>query len=383
MDDKKLFKLGIAAAVMAVLSFVVSIPRNDKSSEVAPNTPLIQGFDTSIIAAIEISGLGKNTRIVNNGDGFVVESKENYPALYSEVNNLIVQCLDMKVSEFVTSNADNFADLKVMDSNADRLIKFFDKDGKLITGIAVGKRDENGGGTFVRKLNPDEKAVSKVFLTEKVGWINTNPTSYVEKRLLECTRNDLVKVDVTTPAGSYTIAGVKDGENVTPELKADTPEGKELKRTVVSNVFDAAKNISFTDMETAEKSDKSLKFDYKYVVDTADQTEITLQIAKGKVDNAEKYFVKASSKYLNKEFMDKVKSGSLQVSKDKKAMEDADQNLQTYQAVQDFNTRHKDWVYIMEPYQATKMIKNLDEMFEDVKKDESEDAAGPVPAIQQ
>ena len=382
MDDKKLFKLGVAAVVMAVLAFLVSIPKGEKSSVIAPNTPLIQGFDTSKIASIEVSGVNKVAKIVKDGDGFVVESKGNYPALYSEVNNLIVQCLDMKVSEFVTSNADNFADLKVMDSNAERTVKFYDTDGKLLAGVIVGKKDENGGGTFVRKLNADEKAVSKVYLADKVGWINTNPTSYLEKRLLECTRNDIARVDVTTPAGSYTIVGEKNGDDVTPVLKAETPEGKELKKTIVNNTFDAAKNIQFTDVETADSAAvKNVNFDSKYVVETADKTEITLQVGKGQYNNAEKYFVKASSKYLNKEFMDKVMSGNLQISKDKKSMEDADQNLQTYQAVQDFNDRHGSWVYVLEPYQATKMVKNLDEMFEDIKKEETDEQAG-APAIQ-
>ncbi len=381
MDDKKLFKLVAAAVVMVVLALLVSMPADSGSDKVAANTPLIQGMGTDNIAAIEVSGGGKKARLVKTDSGFVVESRENYPALFSEVNGLIVNCLDIKVSEYITSNPDNYAELQVMESNADKLIKFFDAEGKLITGVVIGKRDQSTGRTFVRKLSADEKAESKVYLADRVSWIYTNPVSYVEKRILECTRDNISSVEVTTPEGAYTIVAKKEADKVKPEL-INIPEGKEVKGTDFEGVFDAATDISFDDMQKVKSVQQDLKYNYKYVIKSNDQTILTLKIAKGQADGTEKFFMTCSSVYDNKEFMAKVKAGNLSISKDKKAMEDADQQLQTYQSVEDFNARHKDWVYTMEPYKANKLVKSLSTLIQDIPAPAAEDNSQPeaVPA---
>ncbi|MBN2842204.1 MAG: DUF4340 domain-containing protein, partial [Sedimentisphaerales bacterium] len=178
MDDKKLFKIGLAAVIMVVLACLVSMPAREQADVVVAGTPLIQGLDTKSISAIEVSGVGKTARLVKNDTGFVVESKNNYPAVYAEVNKLLVNCLDIKISEFVTANPENYIDLQVAESNADRSIKFFGQDGKLITGLIIGKRDQQSGRTYVRTVSADEKAVSRVYLADRVAWIYTNPVSY-------------------------------------------------------------------------------------------------------------------------------------------------------------------------------------------------------------
>ncbi len=373
MDDKKLFKIGLAAAIMVVLACLVSMPAKEQADVVA-GTPLVQGLDTKSITAIEVSGVGKTARLVKNESGFVVESKNNYPAVYAEVNKLLVNCLDIKISEFVTANPDNYIDLQVADSNADRSIKFFGQDGKLITGVIIGKRDQQSGRTYVRTISADEKAVSRVYLADRVAWIYTNPVSYVEKGLLKCEKADITSVSVTTSEGAYTLLAKTDESGTVSPVLDNIPEGKEVKEADLKQVFEAATDISFDDLQLASETDSTLKFDTRYVVTTSDKTVLTLEVAKGNIEGAEKYFIKCSSRYDNKEFMDKVASGNFTVGKDKESMEAADSQLQVYQAVQDFNARHKGWVYIMESYKGAKLSKNLSDLVQDIAKPEAQTA---------
>ncbi len=371
MNDKKLIKLAGATLIMVVLAVIVSIPGGRSSDSVAANTPLIQGINTKDIAVIEASGVGKVTRLVKTDNGFVVESRENYPALYSEVNSLIVNCLDIKVSDFVTSNPDNFADLQVMEANADRVVKFINAEGKLITGVIIGKKDQVSGRTYVRKLPANENELSKVYLADRVAWVYTNPISYLEKRLLQCERSDIASVKVTTTDGSYSIVGIVENETVKPILQ-NIPEGRNVKQADVEKVFDAATNITFDDVQRAESVNEPLKYQYSFVVTSTDQTEMTLNMAKVQVAGTEKYYLTCSGKYLNTEFMEKVRAGNLSVSSDKEAMAQADLQLQTYQSIRDFNARHQGWVYTMELFNANKLIKNLSELLEEIPKPEAE-----------
>ncbi|MBN2844209.1 MAG: hypothetical protein JXM68_14070, partial [Sedimentisphaerales bacterium] len=208
------------------------------------------------------------------------------------------------------------------------------------------------------------------------------PVSYVEKGLLKCETADITSVAVTTSQGAYTLVAKTDESGTVSPVLENIPAGKEVKETDVKQVFEAAADISFDDLQLASEADSTLKFDTRYVVTTSDKTVLTLEVAKGNIDGAEKYFIKCSSRYDNKEFMDKVASGNFTVGKDKESMEAADSQLQVYQAVQDFNTRHAGWVYIMESYKGAKLSKNLSDLVQDIAKPEAETESGveTVPA---
>ena len=388
MSDKNLMKLGIAAAVMAVLAIIVSIPRSEKVSEIVKGTPLIQGIDTTSIAAIEVSGSGKTARLEKSGDGFVVANKDNYPALLEKVNKLIVDCLDITIDNMVTDNPENHTDLEVLESNAKHVVKFFDKDNKLITGLVVGKRDESGAGVYVRKLSDKPEVSSKVYITPQTSWLQANPVSYVEKKLLECEKKDIQNVAVTTPEGTYQIVAQPAGDDVKLSLP-NIPEGKQAKGKEYESVFGAATSIEFSDLKKASDIDPSVKFDYSYVISSNDQTELILKIAKSSEAGQDKYYVKCSSEYKNKEFMQKLKSGSISIDGSKESMEKADSQIQVFQSTQDFNTRHKDWVYVLDSWKAGNMVKSFSDLIEDIPQPEDADSAensgqevGPSPAGQ-
>ncbi len=389
MSDKNLMKIGIVAAIMAVLAIVVSIPRTEKVSEIVKDTPLIQGMNTTDIAAIEVEGSGKKARLEKNGDNFVVANKDNYPALIENVNKLIVDCLDIKVEDMVTDNPDNHTELEVLESNAKHIVKFFDKDNKLITGIVVGKRDDNGAGVYVRKLSEKPEEAARVYLAPKTAWLQANPISYVQKKLLECEKKDVSSVTVTTPEGSYSVVAKLKGENVDLSLP-NIPEGKQAKGLEYESVFGAATNIEFSDIKKVSDIDASVKFDYSYVILCADQTELTLKIAKSSEAGQDKYYVKCFSEYKNKEFMDKQKSGSISFdASSKESMEELDNQIQVYQSTQEFNARHKDWVYVLESWKAGSMVKSFSELIEDIPQvedkepeDSSGQKVGPQPSGQ-
>ena len=87
--------------------------------------------------------------------------------------------------------------------------------------------------------------------------------------------------------------------------------------------------------------------------------------------------------------MQKMQSGSISIDGSKESMEKADKELQVFQSTQDFNSRHKDWVYVLESWKAGNMVKNFSELIEDIPQPEEDEPetngapqVGPQPSGQ-
>ena len=59
--------------------------------------------------------------------------------------------MDIKSNELITTLAANHADLEVTENNAQYVVKLFDEQDQLITGVVIGKTIESGD-TYVLSL---------------------------------------------------------------------------------------------------------------------------------------------------------------------------------------------------------------------------------------
>ena len=240
MTNKKLAILAVVAVVLVIFTWVLSSMTGRSVKKGKLNAPLLQGLNTRDIAGITLSEGKETTKLQSKGNEFVLTNKDNYPVLISKVNNLIASCLDIKTAELVTENPANHADLEVTEDTTDQtkphtknIVKFLDANGKLITGLVVGKRDYETGGAYVRLISDEPKVSNRVYLTLNAPWLQMSPMSYIEKKLFMVKKEDIASVTVTGPKGSYNITSDEAGKIT---LK-DIPEGKKAKGTVKSLVY--------------------------------------------------------------------------------------------------------------------------------------------------
>jgi len=367
MNNQRLGILALVAAVMVVWAAVQSRVPGRRGADQSGPAYLVQGLDSAAIGSIVV-GQGKDAIKIERQQGqFVVVNEVNYPADTKQINDLIEKSLDIKTSEVYTSNPKNHEELEVTEAKAKHVVKFFKQDGSLLTGIVIGKSQENGQDTYVRLTSDDT-----VFLARSVPWFRDKALDYINQEIATVKREDVNAVTVTTLEGAYTLRPQKEGDGV---VLAGVPADKKLKDSDAKSVFNALASLRFDDVNRPEDV-KGLAFDHGYVCRLNNSTEYRLQLAK---KGAKTYLI-CEAQYTDPA---KVTINPNQVdSQDELKKKEA--KLQAQENAVKFASRHKGWVYEIPDWKAKFLMMNRSALLEDVKKEAPEKAADPnqPPAVQ-
>jgi hypothetical protein len=363
MSNRTLTILGIIAAGMIILAAIQSRLVNQSLSPSSTEPAyLIQGLDVSGIAKI-VLGMGSSTVTLSREDNnpFVIKDKDDYPATVNEINSLLNTCLDIKGDELITSSADNFEDLEVTEEKASKLVKFYDAQDNLITGLVIGKSASEGSGTYIRLVNNDD-----VYLTTSSTWIRTNTADYFGKELLKVQQDDIMEVTVTSPDYSYTIQNTPGQDPVLLYV----PEGKKAKVAECKTVLSATGNLNLSDVMKNLPSE-DLKFNHSYVCKLINSTVYTIEIAK----QNDKAYVKCRA-----EFTDKTPIVKEQREESEEELKAKEEKLLARDAAEEFNQKHGGWIYELSNWQMKNLTKDMADLLEDLPEEKpAEPEAQPAP----
>jgi hypothetical protein len=362
MTDRKLSLLAIAAVIVAGGAILQSrLAHRAGASAMFQSSPLIQGLALDAIARITItSEKGEKTTTLEKKDKqFVVVDKNGYPANVSAVNTLLNNCLDIRTTEHITSDAANHADLGITDQTARYGVRFFNAEGKEITGVLISEMQSNPDGAFARLTTSNE-----AYFIQSPPWLSTGPIDYIDSTLIQADRAKMRKVIVKGPSGEYVLTSA-DGSDVV--VLEPMPEGKQFKGTTYRSVFGALSGLRCEDVMSDEKAPEGLAYNQSYVCQMEDTTVYTVML--GKLD--EKTYVTLSAEFLDKTPVEKERRVESEEELKKK-----EAKLLAIDAVEAFNQRHKGWVYQIPSYKATELTKKMEELLED-KPAPTEDNAEP------
>jgi hypothetical protein len=357
MSDRKLVILGVVAALMVVLA----VGQSYLSKMKAPGKGggggyLIQGLDPSAIAVIEV-GKGENpVRLVREGNLFFVANKENYPALTSKINDLLTSCLDIRTLGLITSNPANHESLHVTEQTAQNVVKFLGEGDKIITGLVIGtsrlpELQMDKRSTYVRLITSDD-----VYEAQNVPLPGASATDYMEKQIVNLDSDDVVRVTVTNPEGSYTLrVSDSNGDGIVME---NIPEGKKLKTSEAQSLFSALSYFSFNDVKKGGSLEAGVDFDSVHVCELKDGTVYTFRIARA----ADKTYVKCSAEYAG-DTQDEILAS-------KEELKDKEAKLLARDRALEFASIHAGWVYEISDWNAGKLTKRPAELLEEEKKEE-------------
>jgi hypothetical protein len=360
MSNRTLGILAVVAAAMVVWATVQSQRASHRHVQPSGPTYLVQGLDPAGIGSIVIGKGDKPVKIERQGSQFVVVNEVNYPADTKQINDLITKTLDIKTSDVCTSDPKNHEDLEVTEAKARHVVKFFKPDGSLLTGIIIGKSQENGQDSYVRRVSDDT-----VYLAANVPWFRDRALDYVDQEIVSVKREDVNAVTVTTPEGSYTLRPGKGGEGV---VLADLPADKKLKDADAKSVFNALTSLRFDDVNTPSQIE-GLDFNSSYVCRLNDLTEYRLHLAQ----KGGKTYLKCEAQYTdpNKVTINPNTKDSPDELKKKEA------KLLAQERAQKFTLRHKNWVYEIPDWKAKYLMMGRSALLEDVKKPAETKTAEP------
>ena len=375
MSDKKLTILGSVAVVMVLWAMIQSHVSNRAGAKSGEPVYLIQGLDTDEIGSI-VLGTGDDAVTLKREKGrFVVADKDNYPAKTSEVNSLLSKSLEIKTQEFVTDNPANHEDLEVTEDKARYVVKFMtpEPNAVVLAGVAVGKSEELGKGTYVRLLSNDAALSNKVYAASSAPWFSTGATSYLEQELISVERDDIESVMTNSPSGPYTL---KQKEGSSDIILENIPAGKKLKSSDAQSVFTALTSLRFDDV-TKKVSD--LTFDKQYLCRLKDSTVYALSIAQ----KDEKTYVRCSADFTDTTPVEKAplnQGGEVESEEELKKKEAI---LLARDDVKKFTEKHEGWVYEIPDWKAKNLTMALSDLLEDEEKPaaDSEDPNAVDPIV--
>ncbi len=366
MSDKKLTILGIVAVALAGLAILQSRISRQAGKVDFSSAPLIAGLNIEKVSAIEITSAGgsKTVRLSQQNRKFGLAGKDNYPADVSKINRLINNCLDIRVTDKITSNAANHADLKVTKDTAETWVAFLGTDGNPVVAAAISPREPEKGTAHGRLDGSDD-----VYAIQSPPWISTGELDYVDAELLTVTKQKIGSIAVKTPEGGYVLVATEGGNDATLE---NMPEGKQFKGTDYQSVFGALSSLRFEDVAAVTNVPADVKFDYGYTCKLKDLTVYTLKL--GKKDD--KVYAKVSATYLDATPVEKT-VGEVETEEELKKKE---AKLLAIDQVKAFTAQHREWVYQIPSYQADNLTKPLAELLEDVPTPEPEEQPQEEPA---
>ena len=375
MSNRQLTILGIVAALALAWAIVQAQLSHRRSPQASGPTYLIQGLDTDAVAEIQLGKPDDPSTLRRQGQGFVVSNRNDYPAQTDRINGLFRTCLEVQTTgSLVTEHPANHEDLGVTEAMASHIVRFLKRaEGKdaedpyeLITGLVIGERNPDAGGSYVRLVDSD-----KVYLALQVPSLQSAATDYIDKQLTKVDKNDIVRVTVKSAESEYTLQKDGAGKTCLTEIPAD----KKQKEYDVDRVFEALSSLSFSDVTSAEDSDlQDISFDGVYICELKNSTVYTARIAE---KDGKSYL------HIDAEFTDTtpvtVKRGG---DESPEELKKKDEKLQAQEAVATFSQTHQNWLYELASYQAGNLTKKLADLLEDQPKPEPEEPPAEEPTEQ-
>lgn len=367
MTDRKLSILAITAVIMVGAAILQSrLAQRAGTSAMFQSSPLIQGLALDAITSITIaSEKGEKITTLTKADKqFVVSDKNDYPANISVINTLLNNCLDIRTTEHITSDPANHADLGVTDQTARYAVRFFNADGKEITGVLISEMQSDPSGAFARLTTSQD-----VYFIQSPPWLSTGPMEYINSTLVEADRTKIRQVAVKSSSGEYILTS--DGSDAV--ALEPMPEGKQFKGTTYKSVFGAMSSLRCEDVMADGKAPEGLAFNRSFVCTLDDTTVYTLLLAQ----KDEKTYAMISAGFLDKAPVEKERRVESEEELKKK-----EAKLLAIDAVESFNKRHKGWVYQIPSYKAGDLTKPLEELLEDkpAPAEATAESATPVAA---
>jgi hypothetical protein len=348
MSNRNLSILGFAAAAVVALAVIVAGIADKPYTSKNQIAYLIQGLDPDQVARITIGKPGHEVTLNRQRANFVVANIDNYPALTSEINKLITNCLDIQTAELYTDNPENHKDLGVTEDKATILVKFYKADSSLLTGVIIGKQKVEGQGIgYIRRVGDNKVYISAA----QIPAIKQQAGDYISPELINVKREDINSITVSCPNETYILRPGPDDKTVIFENMA---EDKKLNNDFANKVFTALAGLGFEDVN-AESSKHGLQFDRRYLCRLKDSTVYTIWLAK---DN-NTWFAKCDARFADKTPITKTQ-GEVESDEQLKIKE---VKLIARDAAEEFSEKHKGWVYQIPAYRAENLTKSSAELF--------------------
>lgn len=264
MNIKKLY---LSTAILAALALVTYFIKNSGSS--APEDPRVgqtiaENETFKDVTKIRIRSADESFTLAADPDGsqWVMEEMHSLPVDGSMLGSLRSSLLETRLERLVSTDPERLADFGF----GDRSIALLDSSGKAALELELG-RNTDTGKQLVKFADED-----KAFIADDQFSLQSSPTAWLDKTLIELERDDARSVSFALKNGdTLTVSRASADE----EWSADDelPAGKQLDQGAVTRALNRFASIRFTDLMDPESPEA--------VAATANSHTISVQLEGG------------------------------------------------------------------------------------------------------
>ncbi len=283
LSDPRRRNLAILAALAVFFAVWAVIALWQQTAQLAPKynpTPMFPDLphQANSVKHIHVASKSGSFDVAfKPNKGWVVTSRNDFPASFAEVNRTVVGLASLETLEPKTARADwlHYLDLDAPPKGNGVLITVADGQGHTLASVITGKSQDIGNqsgasGMFVRKADSTQSWLAKSVFQPK-----TDPTEWYDKNLVDIDRARIAETDVT-PVGSPAYSVKRDKPKDADFKLVDMPAGRELTYPGAADGVGAAMvALTFDDAKPA----KGMVFAkaWRMVTHTFDGLTVTIQ----------------------------------------------------------------------------------------------------------
>jgi hypothetical protein len=223
-------------------------------------SPLYPGLteQANDIAEIVIADRSHLTTLARAGEGWVVRNRDDYPAMFEPVKQLVVAAAGLRILEAKTSNAELYPRLGVeavdaADSHS-RSVVFSTADGKALVNFIVGnvRETQEGGLTTLKGLYVRQQGDDQALLVE--GELNApvKPADWMQRELFNIPGERIRELRLET--GGTTTEISRERQSESDFQLVNIPPGNRLRsQSTLNSLATALAELRFDDVAAASR----------------------------------------------------------------------------------------------------------------------------------
>ena len=263
--NRKQFILVLAALAIVGTAGLMLIKHHSQSwaiREAKVGDKVLPNFKFNDVAAIHVKSPAADFNVARKGDQWRVAERNDYPANYAQIKDLLMKIRDLKVVQSATVGPSQWARVQLDAPNKGNgggtLIEFNDENGKLIDALIVGKRHLRPqspsdpfrlkglfDGSYVR-LPSDPATV--LLISDDLAGAAPEPQAWLSRSFVKIDRVKSISLVSTNGANLWTL--LREAESRPWSLADAKPaEGEALDPTAASQIAEILPFLTFVDVQ--------------------------------------------------------------------------------------------------------------------------------------
>lgn len=240
MNLKKLY---LATAILAILAVVTYFIKNAESTTPEDarigETPLAS-LKLDDVSKIKIQADGETMTFMQNEErtGWLMEEKHSLPANLSMLTGLVRKINDTRIERVASSNPDRIAELGFGNDS----ISFMNDASEALLTLEFGRQTENG--KQLMKFADEDRA----FIVNSQFTPQSNPSSWLNKKLIEIQREDIVTATFTFP-DAEPLSVQRESSEADWTTESPLPEGKELDQGAITRALNRFTTVNYSELK--------------------------------------------------------------------------------------------------------------------------------------